>query len=106
MKMKQGLLILGTLSNPYLARGLSVSVVGSIVSFNLLGFLQSVPINKSLKTYNVDFLFLINQDLAKKSGKVLFVFWQCRPEKPTRLLTLNKDTVWCSLSMKWVDGHW
>jgi hypothetical protein len=25
------------------------------------------------------------------------VFWQCRPEKPTRPLTLNKDTVWYGL---------
>jgi hypothetical protein len=39
------------------------------------------------------FHVLINQDLAKKSWKVLFVSWQCRPEKPTRPLTLNKDTV-------------
>jgi hypothetical protein len=27
----------------------------------------------------------------------LFVFLQCRPEKPTRPLTLNKDTVWYGL---------
>jgi hypothetical protein len=38
-----------------------------------------------------------NQDVAKTSGKILFVFWQCRPEKPTRPLTLNKDKLWCGL---------
>jgi hypothetical protein len=42
---------------------------------------------------------VINQDLAKTSGKMLFVFWQCRAEKPTRPLTLNKDTVWCGLRL-------
>jgi hypothetical protein len=35
----------------------------------------------------------------QKSREVLFVFWQYmyRPEKSTRLLTLNKNTVWYGL---------
>jgi hypothetical protein len=36
---------------------------------------------------------------SQKSRKVLFVFWQCRLEKPTRPLTLNKDTVWYGLTV-------
>jgi hypothetical protein len=39
----------------------------------------------------------LNKDLAKKSRKMMFVFWQCRPEKLIHPLTLNKDSAWSSL---------
>jgi hypothetical protein len=39
-----------------------------------------------------------NLTTSKLSGsEVPFVFWQCRPEKPTRPLTLNKERIWCGL---------
>jgi hypothetical protein len=35
--------------------------------------------------------------MAKTPGEMLFIFWQCGPQIPTRPLTLNKDTIWNSL---------
>jgi hypothetical protein len=35
--------------------------------------------------------------LAEKCVKVLFAFWQYKPEKYTRPLKLHKDTVWYGL---------
>jgi hypothetical protein len=30
---------------------------------------------------------------------MILVYWQCRPEKPTRPLMLNKDTIWYGLNL-------
>jgi hypothetical protein len=46
--------------------------------------------------------------MGKNSGKVVFVFFfQCRPEKPIRLLTLNKDMVWYGLMLSYptINSH-
>jgi hypothetical protein len=61
-------------------------------SESLPGFLSVIPMNETPTTYIFDFMF--NQlKFCKKSRKVMFVFWQFRPEKPTCPLTLNKNTV-------------
>jgi hypothetical protein len=63
-----------------------VSVVSGIVRL-CQDFIIVIPINKTLTTYYNNYIILI----SCLSGKVLFVFWQGRPEEATRLLTLNKD---------------
>jgi hypothetical protein len=51
--------------------------------------------NLTLTTNILDFEFNQPRSSQKSPGSAVCFFWQGRPEKPTRPLTLNKDTVWC-----------
>jgi hypothetical protein len=57
--------------------------------------------NKTLtRTYAIDFMFQSIKILPKYPGKCCLFFWQYRPEKPSRPLTLSKDMVWYGLTLK------
>jgi hypothetical protein len=60
--------------------------------------LSLIAINEIQTTYKIDFMWQTIKILPKYPEKYCLFFWQCRPEKPTRPLTLNKDKLWCGLN--------
>ena len=73
---------------------MSVSVASDIVSpcldvFNSFQWIK-------LQQHIISISCLNQPGSSQNPGKVLFVFWHCRPEKPIRPLTLNKDTAFSS----------